>query len=102
MYVGIDGEKIMMVAVLSILSQYQNVRPLVMKHFRHHATYLLEKVTERMYDANPGTRAKEVLAIGICMVMCPDYWLCRWRGAWQRWCFPTCAHMCIYIATHRC
>ena len=41
-----------------------------MKHFRHHATYLLEKVTEQMYDANPGTWAKEVLAIGICMVMC--------------------------------
>ena len=44
-----------------------------MKHFRHHATnnYLLEKVTERMYDANPGTQTNEVLANAIHMGMCP-------------------------------
>ena len=68
-------QAIMMVAVLSVLSQYQNVRPLIIKYFRHHATYLLEKVTERMhmYDANPGTRAKEVLVIAIHMGMCPGH-----------------------------
>ena len=54
----LDGERIMMVAVLSVLSKYDNVRPLVQRHFHEHSEYLLQTVNERLYDANEGTWAK--------------------------------------------
>ena len=57
----IGGEKIMMIAVLSVLSKYDNVKPMIKQHFRAHEAFLLEKVTERLYDANKSTRAKAVL-----------------------------------------
>ena len=48
----------MMIAVLYVLSKYGNVKPMIKQHFRAHEAFLLENVTEQLYDANKGTWAK--------------------------------------------